>query len=183
MLHGTCHMSRALILLLLVSFAVPARAADPVVIVAPEDGDTVPPRFTVKVMYGELSVCEDECYDLKVDSVSLYAGKNAVLIDNCFGCPPGGVDFEVSFEPGPHLLYAIASASFVSKESNHIEIEVVDASTTDGPAPDSEGKDGCSCELSGSGASDLRWLGVVGLGLLRRRGRACAGFTPRRRRS
>lgn len=119
------------------------RAADPVVIVSPEDGAVVPPQFPVKVTFGDVSYCDtDGCDDLAADQLTIVADGTA-MIASCYPCFDEA-DFDVMLTPGQHELVAIATLVFANEYSKPIKITVVEAEPTTGDETGGSGSGGSS---------------------------------------
>ncbi|MDC0717184.1 hypothetical protein [Nannocystis bainbridge] len=167
-----------------------ARAEDPVVIVAPQDGAVVPAQFTVKVTYGDIQYCDtDGCFDIPAETVALSADSSTV--EQCLSCPAGGVEFDIMLGPGEHTLEASAAVGTVFSYSDPIKVSVEEAAPTDasdgmdpgtssgtGDGSGSSGTpgddDGCACGMTGAPSGGLVWLGISLL-LARRRRAPIAG--------
>jgi hypothetical protein len=151
-----------------------ARAADPVVIVSPQNGAVLPPAFTVKVTYDEVDFCDtDGCMDVPANQVILYVDQSPQ--DECDPCVGGEAEFTVMLEPGPHELRAAAGYQTVSELSGIVKITVDASATTEasdsassnasddsGSEATSEGdsgsKDGCACSADPGSNQALPWF-------------------------
>ncbi|WAS91393.1 MYXO-CTERM sorting domain-containing protein [Nannocystis punicea] len=117
-----------------------ASAAPDPQILSPPDGAVVTSPFTVQAKYGDVEYCDTGgCTDVPALYVELYVGpdNNATAIGKCdtsTECPDGKATFEVTLEPGEHVLRVIASDDFIgSASSENITITVeASATTTDG---------------------------------------------------
>jgi MYXO-CTERM domain-containing protein len=145
--------------------ALASAAVDPV-IVSPAEGAVVTPPFTVEVTYGDILYCDtDGCQDVPAESVSLFADPSSKVIDlgtcsTMTECPGGKASFEVTLEPGPHELRAMADDGFFSAAmSKIVKITVEPAEqTTEGPTssgdPDPTGSDTTDTDTTGSDTPD-----------------------------
>lgn len=162
-----------------------ARADDPVVIVAPEDGAVVPAEFTVKISYGDIEYCDtDGCVYIPAEMVTLNADSSSV--EQCLSCPVGEVEFDIMLGPGEHTLDASAAVGTEIVYSEPVKISVEEAPTTgasdgtgsgtngsSGDDTSSTGKsgddDGCACGMADGPATGLAWLGILPVLASRRR--------------
>lgn len=138
-----------------------ARAAStPVVIVTPQDGDVVPPKFEVKITYGDVSYGDTEgSGDAPADSVELWVD-NDMLLAQCSPCPSANeAFFEVELMPGEHVLVAIASYLSAEESSGPITINV------------EQEAEGCECSTTSDPKYGFLWLGITWLSTRRRRAR------------
>lgn len=150
-----------------------AHAADPVVIVEPQNDDVVPTKFSVKVTYGEVEYCDTGgCIPADAEIVDLLV--DGMLHDQCYPCPGGEAKFDLMLDPGPHKLQAGAGAITPTEWSEIVEVTVEEDSTTSsGGDASSTGKpaekDGCACNAAQDPAGGAVWLALLGLAISRRR--------------
>lgn len=127
------------------------RAADPVIIVTPQDGAVVPLQFPVKVTFGDVNYCDtDGCNDIAADGLAIVADGKA-MVASCYPCFDEAA-FEVMLVPGQHELVAIATLAFANEYSNPIKITVVEGAPTTGDGsggPGSEGSTGSGTSIGG----------------------------------
>lgn len=115
----------------------PARAETPPKILSPLDGAVVTAPFTVEATYGDIAYCDTGgCQDVPAVSVKLYADPDTMLkeLGSCMTdteCMGGMASFEVTLDPGTHVLEVIADdGAFSSASSEKITITVEAAATT-----------------------------------------------------
>lgn len=131
-----------------------ALASDPVVIVEPPDGAIVPPHFTVKATYGDITVCDTGGCGIEPAEEALLVADTAEgkVLDQCW-CV-GAAEFNVMLAPGTYELTVRASYQFAIESSEPITV-TVDAAATSGSADESTGSpsgSGSTSSTSGAGS-------------------------------
>lgn len=114
-----------------------ARAATPPQIVAPEAGAVVTSPFTVEATYGDIAYCDTGgCFDVPAVTIKLFVDPDGNLTElaSCMTdteCMGGKATFEVTLDPGKHVLEVVAyDGAFSQSLSEKVEITVEAAATT-----------------------------------------------------